>query len=439
MAGAGTTGRALALLLGAALAVPAAAQTFVQRLNAGVNAVADTAYGIAVATDGNRVAVGELYGLTGAAPAVPAGAVEVWRRQGAAMVREQRLLAPQPVGGHLFGLRLALSGDRLAVVEWGAPGNRGQVHVYRESAGTWLHEQTVAPADPGAAAQVLGVALLGDLLLVGLASGEGEVDGAPGRVEFWRHDGTAWQLAQLLQPLDSSVADGFGFAIAMGEDANGGVFAAIGAPWRNQARGALYVFSLQPNNTFVQEQRLLLPQAMLDEAFGTSVALRGHLVVGGAPNVSAPSTGGGRIGLWRRSGSGDFPWLLDNAFDGNGAAGDRFGNAVALPTARDVVVGAPFRDLVPPIGPVLLDAGAATGYARRRSGVPCPTLWSTTGGLGNPGALASTNGFLGWSLAASTLVAIGAPLGEVTGVGRSGFVDVLVHDRLHDSDFDCSH
>jgi hypothetical protein len=102
-------------------------------------------------------------------------------------------------------------------------------------------------------------------------------------------------------------------------------------------------------------------------------------------------------------------------------------------------VGAPARDVVPPFGPVLVDAGAVAGYARRRSGVPCPTLWSGTGGLGNPTAPAQSDTYVGWSLAASSLVAIGAPGGEVAGVGRAGFVDVLVHDRLLDSDFDCSH
>lgn len=51
------TGKVLALLSVIGLAVPAAGQTFVQRLNAGVNAVAETQYGFAVATQGNRVAV----------------------------------------------------------------------------------------------------------------------------------------------------------------------------------------------------------------------------------------------------------------------------------------------------------------------------------------------------------------------------------------------
>ena len=77
------TGKVLALLSVIGLAVPAAGQTFVQRLNAG----AETRY-VAVATEGNRVAAGELFGLTGA---VPAGAVEVWRLQDGAMVHDRLL------------------------------------------------------------------------------------------------------------------------------------------------------------------------------------------------------------------------------------------------------------------------------------------------------------------------------------------------------------
>ncbi len=78
------TGKVLALRSVIGLAVPAAGQTFVQRLNAG----AETKYGFAVATEGNRVAVGELFGLTGA---VSANAVEVWRLQDGAMLHDRLL------------------------------------------------------------------------------------------------------------------------------------------------------------------------------------------------------------------------------------------------------------------------------------------------------------------------------------------------------------
>jgi hypothetical protein len=429
--------RALLLVLAGLAAGAAGAQTFVQRLNAGGNAVAGGQYGFALATAGDWLAVSELYGLAGGSPAVVGGAVELWRLQSGAMVREQRILAPAPANGHLFGAAVALTGQRLAVIEPGAPGAVGQVHSYRREGNSWQFEATLAPPAPAPGAQVLAVALHGDWLLMGVATGSGSVAVAPGQVLAWRHQGGSWALQQVLVALDSSAGDGFGARLALPAQGQVPVRAAIGAPLRDQGRGAVYVFVLA-GDSWLQEQRLLLPQATPDGYFGFALAVNGDLVAGGGFADAALVASGGRVGLWRRTGSGDFPWQADTVLGAGAQAGEQFGRALALPTPRDVVIGSPGRDLQPTLGPLLVDTGAVAAQARRLRGSACATPWSAAGGPGNPAAIPRAESYFGASVAADRLVAAGAPLGEVVGVGRAGFVDVSVHDRLLDSDLDCS-
>ncbi len=433
--------RARAWLITLALVLPAAAQAqFVQRINAGPNAAEELLYGFALASHGPRVAVGELYGLAGGSPVVPGGAVEIWPLQGNGMVREQRLLSPAPGNGHQFGIAIALGEDRLAVAERGASAAESRVHVYQRQGQSWQLDDTLLPPAIPAGPQVAAVALTGDWLLMGVTTGSGDAGIPPGRVFAWQRDQGAWVMRQELTPLDSSQGDAFGLRIAApARVLSGATRVAIGAPFRNQGRGAVYVFALV-GTTWQQEQRLAPADVTPGEHFGFGIAINGDLVVGGTFIDSEMLAWPGRIALWRRSGSGDFPWQPDNLFGGmNAQPGDRFGQAVALPTPRDVVVGSPEFDVIPGIGPVLENAGTSAAYARRLRGVNCATLWPHTGHPGNPTALAQAGSWFGYTVAADRLIAIAAPLGTFGGASRAGFVDVLIHDRLLDSDFDCSH
>ncbi len=429
--------RLMIRLTTALFALSAQAQ-FVQRLDAGPNAINEVMYGFALASHDTRVAVAEPYGLAGGSPVVLGGAVEIWRLHDGAMLREQRLLAPAPGAGHLFGMAVALSADGLAVAERGASGSGGQVHVYRRNGGSWLLQDSLPSAAP-TGSSVAAVALLDDWLFMGVVPESNSADVAPGRVLAWQHRNGSWELRQELLPLDSSNADGFGLRLAAPNRYTGTARIVIGAPFRQQSRGAIHVFALA-NAIWQPEQRLLPPDPTAGERFGFSVAINGDLVVGGTfAEESSPGLPG-RISLWRRTGTGDFPWQADNVFGAQDAQPyDHFGHAVALPTEHHLVVGSPGYDVTPGIGPVLENAGASAAYTRRLRNVACPTLWSLTGPVGNPAALARANSRFGWAIAADRLIAVSAPNGEVVGVGRSGFVDVVIQDRLHDSDFDCSH
>lgn len=82
-----------------------------------------------------------------------AGAVHLFEKQGGEFVHRQKIFAPAPEAGSLFGERLLIRGSWLFVSSFREQSNTGSVHVYRLEGGTWSHHQTLQSpfAEPGSA------------------------------------------------------------------------------------------------------------------------------------------------------------------------------------------------------------------------------------------------------------------------------------------------
>ncbi|MFF2494874.1 FG-GAP repeat protein [Agromyces sp. NPDC058064] len=91
----------------------------------------------------------------------------------------------------------------------------------------------------------------------------------------------------------------------------------------------------------VSEQRLDASDAEAFDAFGSAVAVSGDRVVAGAPNGDADEIDFGAVYVYEADGSGG--WAERKLTASDGAAGDQFGNAVAVSGDR-IVVGAPSDD-----------------------------------------------------------------------------------------------
>jgi hypothetical protein len=415
-----------------------AAPLFVQRLNAGTNVIENGAYGYGgAATDDVRLVIGEPGGLSGGSPAVQGGAVEVWRVDNGAFVREQRLLPPAPVAGGFFGARVALDGDWLALLDPSDGSNRIRIHHF--AGGNWVPTQVIDEPPEDTSSFGVALALHGDLLAIGASgySTPGSGVAGSGAVYVYRLQSDTWQAAATIEGTDPLAQRQLGSAVALSVGADGVTRLAAGASGRSSGAGAVYVFR-DEIPTWVQEQRLQLSNAQNDEHLGASVALRGATLVAGAPQATVGAqASAGRVAVWRRKASGDFPWVLEaTTGEPAPAADDRFGSAVALPREDEAVAGAPFRDVVV-VGTV---ANAGVVRLLRRSLAPstCAAGWSDVGQVGNPNVLAQTNALYGGLLGAgarySAVVAIGA---TVQSVPAAGAVDAMLQDRLFDDAFDC--
>ncbi|MEP6730179.1 MAG: choice-of-anchor B family protein [bacterium] len=259
------------------------------------------AFGRSVAIAGEWAFVGEpnIAIGRGRAPATPAaGIVHVYRASSGVWKRVGELSSATSVGGDGFGVALASDGSTLlvgqvtppavAAVVFGPNGPQmgpppppdtttGSVQVFKRGADSkWTPAGTLQGAK--SAAQ-FGAAVLisGDLALVGAP-----VESNGGAVYVYRKakDGT-WSAAGTLPAQGIVAGDRFGAAIAI--DGNR---VAVGAPLR-KAKGALFIFRVEPNGSWVQETEQAAPTNLPDNSlFGAAVAVKGTRVIAGAPGTN---------------------------------------------------------------------------------------------------------------------------------------------------------
>lgn len=205
------------------------------------------------------------------------------------------------------------------------------------------------------------------------------------------YDGTSGQLKMTLQ--GTAAGDQFGFSLA-----SSGNLLLIGAPGAKGApslpnTGAVFIYDISTGRFL---GNLNVPNPFFSSAnkqFGYSMAVIGQNVVVGAPNDFGNVAGSGAAYLFNIATHSTLAQLYPNS--PAGAAGDRFGAAVAG-TADEIFVGAPGHDTT------ATDAGAVYVFA-------APASASGTNFLINNPLTAASSAF-GSSLAiVGGNLAIGAP------------------------------
>lgn len=148
-----------------------------------------------------------------------------------------------------------------------------------------------------------------------------------------------WMEVDRLNAVGGQPSDVFGWSIAID-----GEVAVVGAWGAAGGRGSAYVFE-RAGDDWQQTAELVPPDGMLDDAFGSAVAVSGDVVAVGSPNDSNPVWGfqTGSVYVFERDGAG---WSATQKVEGPApASGDRFGDALAL-DGDTLVVGAPYEDTV---------------------------------------------------------------------------------------------
>ena len=271
-----------------------------------------------------------------------------------------------------------------------------------------------------------------DQIIVGAP---GHINGR-GKVYLLRNyfpTGQSVERAGLLSTRQSTTpvdGDNYGAAVALEPflpvASTSRVIAVIGAPGRNLAKGAAYIFDRGPGSstgigTFPTTPITLSPtgaDALAEgDRFGAAVAISGNLIAIGAPGASG---GKGRIYFWERSTTtiGAIPstYTYRGTFNApDGAEGDAFGSSIGISasvasTGFTIVVGAPTADIQTPGG---LRNNAGKVYVLHKTiGLAGAELLSTRASF-NP----ATGDELGYSAASTRgFSLIGAPFSDTTGL-----------------------
>ncbi|MFM9096870.1 MAG: FG-GAP repeat protein [Phycisphaerales bacterium] len=233
-------------------------------------------FGAAVAAARDLLAVGSPR-ADGSPDAVDAGTVDVFDitagPDGTLHARPiARLVPPTQSTSGRFGTSIATDGDRIAVGEPGAGTGTprpGAVHVFRRHGGAWRLEVTLRASAGAVGWHGAAVALAGANLLVGAPVARPWGAGTPrvGAVEHWQLSPAGWRRVRTISP-DDAASDGAGFGSAL---AILGDTAAIGSPGDDllgEDAGAAYVCDLATGRA----DRLEAQRAGMGDGLGASLS-----------------------------------------------------------------------------------------------------------------------------------------------------------------------
>jgi hypothetical protein len=326
-----------------------------------------------------------------------AGAAYVFVRSGDVWTQQAYLKGSNTEARDRFGAGVAVSGDTLVV---GAPfesQSQGAAYVFVRDGSVWSEQAflEVAGAD---SFDLFGesVGISGDTVVVGApgedsaATGVGGDDTddsleSAGAAFVFVRTGTAWTQQAYLKASNTDPGDLFGRSVAISGDT-----VAVGAPGESSdARGiggdqskdsafeagAAYVF-VRSGSVWAQQAYLKASNTDAFDAFGTSVAASGDVVVVGAPFEDGDGTGidangsddsevsAGAAYVFAREGVTWGQAAYAKAFETD--ANDAFGTSVTV-SGDTVVAGAPDEDgsatgVGAPADDAVFEAGAAYSF-----------------------------------------------------------------------------
>jgi hypothetical protein len=336
----------------------------VRKLTASDGQVNDE-FGSSVAVDGDAVVVGGPRAVGNNLPAVGAGVAYVFERNvgGPNNWGQIKEITGSSSPGDHFGTSVAA--DRDTIVVGGdttqGPQRPGFAYMFARNQGgadNWGQVQKLTASDATAFDRFGGaVALEGDTVLVG-ANGNNTSTGA---AYVFNRTGDGWGLAA--QRDFDGISDFLGRAVAIDGDT-----------WVVGANEAVFVFARNQGGAhhWGQVQKLT---ASGSNQFGISVGLDGDTLVVGA---SGSDSGAGAAYVFtRNAGAADNWGQVKRLTASDAAAGNRFGNSVAV-DGDTVVVGAPAKN-----------SGSGAVYVFRRN----------AGGLDNWGQVRELTGVGGDSVA----------------------------------------
>jgi uncharacterized repeat protein (TIGR01451 family) len=327
-----------------------------QKLTASVSGAAFELFGASVSIFGDTAVIGAERDATAAG--MDAGAAYVFVRSGAAWSEQQKLVASDGAAGHFFGGSVSISGDTLVVGARLAPspgGSTGAAYVFTRSGTTWTEQQKLVASD-GASGDFFAasVSISGDTVVVGAERDANAGGFEAGSAYVFVRSGTTWTQQQKLVASDGAAFDDFGFSVALDGDR-----AAVGAFLDDNAgginAGSAYVFE-RSGGTWTQQQKLLASDGAAVDFFGYSVSVSGTTVLVGAyadDNSGETEAGSAYVFV----GSGPFWSEQQKLVASDAAQDDEFGRAVSV-YGNTAVIGASF-DNAPAV-----DSGSAYVFTR---------------------------------------------------------------------------
>ncbi|SHI10274.1 hypothetical protein [Ferrimonas marina] len=238
-------------------------------------------FGVALALDGSLAAVGASKVRH---QGQNSGAVYLFRLEDEQFQPVARLTQSQGQDQDLFGIAVALSGDRVLI---GASGedsqgtDSGAAYLFDSEDGQQWQQRARLLAEDAARYDRFGNAVSLDHQHLLIAASQADLGPAldAGAAYLYHQRDEQWQLRHKLQAADPVGGEYFASAVAI--HCGQALLGAIGNHLNGQQSGAAYLIDLdQPESAAI---RLQAPQGQWDDRFGFSVALSQNQALVGAP------------------------------------------------------------------------------------------------------------------------------------------------------------
>lgn len=204
------------------------------------------------------------------------GSVYVFTRTGNLWTRQQKLLASDRSELSYFGVAVAVDGDTLAVGSSGA-GTSGATYMFTRSGTVWTERQILLPSDVNDTGRFgSSVAISGTNVLVGETGNLVGINGTrKGAAYFFTKNGVNWTEKNRVTASDGRIGDGFSWSVALQNDT-----ALIGALPANNS-GHAYVFRHDGTN-WLERQKLIPSDGATNKGFGSAISMEGDFAIIGA-------------------------------------------------------------------------------------------------------------------------------------------------------------
>ena len=225
----------------------------------------------------------------------------------------------------------------------------GSAYVFtKQSNGSYLQTQKLVASD-GAASDYFGysVAVTGDgsTVVIGAYWVDDKGKDSGSVYIFTKQANGSYLQTQKLVASDGAANGQFGNSVATSADGLTVVIGAIGNGDKGFMSGSAYIFTKQANGSYLQTQKLVASDGAAGDLFGVSVAVTGDssTVVVGAYWVDDKGKDSGSVYIFTKQPNGSY-LETQKLVAGDGAANDQFGEDVAVsPDGLTVVVGV-YRD-----------------------------------------------------------------------------------------------
>jgi len=266
---------------------------------------------------------------------------------------EQKIVPADGQAGDQFGF--ALQFIRLLIV--GAPGDddsgadSGSAYIFQRNNVNENWPQTTKLTGEAAGDQFgTDVEMFIDWdAFIGAPGADGSAADT-GAAYLYTNNGTSWSFERQFTSPESATGDHYGENIAIGDK-----YALVGAPLEvgdGTASGAVYSYS--ENSSWNQNAKITRYTTLIDQRFGSSIAVDGNSAIVGAPATDSSSI----TTLFAYNGS---QWLQQGRFTvDNGGSSSRFGAAVGI-SGDIALTSAPDNDTL------AQNAGTVYVYGRSNS------------------------------------------------------------------------